>query len=95
MKCPECGGEGKYIGLNTIEDPCENCGGGEVVGFQAYETLGVGRVLRDEHTEAEDYELDDPSDLTMEVDLAFTEMYEQMDRAVGEALTVPKEILNK
>lgn len=33
MKCPECDGKGKYVGLVTIEDPCENCGGDGTVGL--------------------------------------------------------------
>jgi RecJ-like exonuclease len=25
--CPDCGGEGAYIGLHYVEDPCEMCHG--------------------------------------------------------------------
>jgi DnaJ-class molecular chaperone len=25
--CKDCNGEGKYEGLNEVEDPCETCGG--------------------------------------------------------------------
>lgn len=28
--CPDCGGSGKYVGLNAVED-CETCGG---MGYQ-------------------------------------------------------------
>lgn len=40
-ECPGCGGEGKYVGLRVIEDPCGQCG-------------GTGRVTQNQGIDIED-----------------------------------------
>lgn len=42
VKCPGCGGSGRYVGLREVEDPCRFCGGkGEVAAEVVWDDLSL------------------------------------------------------